>query len=44
MDQIALKNVNTFVNSKITFYLETSGGKNSNQYLKVVYFFNTRVK
>ncbi len=39
MDQIALKNVNSFVNTKITFYLETSGGQNSNRYFKVVNFF-----
>ena len=36
------KNVNSCWNIKITFYLETSGGQNSNLYLNAVQFFNTR--
>jgi hypothetical protein len=37
------KNVNSGWNTNFSFYLETSGGQNSNLYSNVVYFFNTRV-
>jgi len=40
MEQHALKNVNSCWNTKISFYLETSGGQNYNLYLNVVHFFN----
>jgi hypothetical protein len=40
MEQHAFKNVNNFWNTNISFYLETSGGQNSNQCLNVVQFFN----
>jgi hypothetical protein len=43
MEQRALKNVNNYLNTNIYSYLETSGGQNSNMYLKVVHFFNTSV-
>jgi len=43
MEQHALKNVNNCLNTNIYPYLETSGGQNSNAYLNVVPFFNTRV-
>jgi hypothetical protein len=43
MEQRALKNVNNYLNTNIYSYLETSGGQNSNIYLKVVHFFNTSV-
>jgi len=43
MEQRTLKNVNNFLNTNIYSYLETSGGQNSNPYLNVVYFLNTRV-
>ncbi len=43
MEQRALKNENSCRNTKITFYLETSGGQNSNLHLNVVYFFNTSI-
>ncbi len=43
MKQRALKNVNSSRDTKITFYLETSGGQNSNLHLNIVYFFNTSV-
>jgi hypothetical protein len=43
MEQHALKNVNNCLNTNILSYLETSGGKSSNIYLNVVYFFNTSV-
>ncbi len=44
MEQHTFKNVNCCWNTKITFYLETSGGQNNNNlYLKVVHFFNTSV-
>jgi hypothetical protein len=43
MEQRTLKNVNNCLNTNIYSYLETSGGKSSNLYLKVVHFFNTRV-
>jgi len=41
MEQDALKNVNTFLNSDIYSYLETFGGQSSNLYLNVVNFSNT---
>jgi hypothetical protein len=37
-EQHTLKNVNNCENTKITFYLETFGGQNSNLYLNVVHF------
>ncbi len=44
MEQHALENVNSCLNTNIYSYLETSGGQSSNQYLNVVYFFDTSVK
>ena len=41
MEQHALKNVNNCWDTNISFYLETSGGQNSNLYLNVVHFLNT---
>jgi len=41
MAQHTLKNVNNFWNTNISLYLETSGGQNSNLYLKVVRFKKT---
>jgi hypothetical protein len=41
MEQHALKNVNIWWSTNISFYLDTSGGKNSSLYLNVVHFFNT---
>jgi len=41
MEQDALKNVNTFLNSDIYSYLETFGGQSSNLYLNVVNLSNT---
>ncbi len=35
-------NVNNCLNTNIYSYLETSGGQNSNPYLNVVHFLNTR--
>ncbi len=43
MDECAFKNVNNDLNTNIYFYLDTSGGQSSNQYLNVVDFFNTSV-
>jgi hypothetical protein len=43
MEQYALQNVNSYWNTKITFYLETSCGQNYFVYLNVVHFFNTGV-
>jgi hypothetical protein len=43
IDQHALKNINIFWNSKFSFYLEISGGHNSNPHLYVIDFFNTSV-
>jgi hypothetical protein len=43
MEQHALKNVNNCCYNNISFYLETSGGQNSNPYLNSVHFFNTSV-
>jgi hypothetical protein len=43
MEQHALKNIKKWSNTKIFFYLETSGGQNSNLFLNVVYFFKTSV-
>ncbi len=39
-----MKNVNSCWNTKITFYLKTFGGQNSNPPLNVVDFFNTTKK
>jgi hypothetical protein len=38
MEQRALKNVNTYLNTNIDSYLETSGGQSYILYLKVVHF------
>ncbi len=38
MEEHVLKNVNSGWNIKISFYLETSGGQNSNMYSNVVHF------
>jgi hypothetical protein len=43
MEQHALKNLNNRLNTNLYSYLETSGGKSSNLYLKVVHFFSTPV-
>ncbi len=43
MEQHVLKNVNSFLNTKYTFYFETSGGQNSTLYLNVVHFFDISV-
>ncbi len=43
IEQHNLKNVNNCLNTSISFYLETSGGKRSTLYLNVVHFFNTSV-
>jgi hypothetical protein len=42
MEQHALKNINTCMNTNIYSYLETSGGQSSYPYLNVVLFLNTR--
>jgi hypothetical protein len=36
--QHTLKNVNSYWNTNISFYLETSGGQNSNLYINVFHF------
>jgi hypothetical protein len=41
MEQHTLKNVNTCLNTKFYFYLETSGGRNSYLHLNAIHFFNT---
>jgi len=38
MEQRTLKNVNNCLNTNIYYYLETSGGQNSNLYLNIVDF------
>ncbi len=43
MAQRDLKNVNNCWNTKISFYLETFGGKKINLYLNAAYFFNASV-
>jgi hypothetical protein len=43
MEQQALINVNSALNTNIYSYLETSGGQSSNLYLNVAHFFNTSV-
>jgi len=43
MEQNALENVNSCLNTNIYSYLQTSGGQTSNVYLIVVDFFNTSV-
>jgi hypothetical protein len=40
MEQHALENVNSCLNTNIYSYLETSGGQSSNLYLNVAHFFN----
>ncbi len=42
MEQHTLKIINNGWNMKISFYLETSGGKSFNLNLNAVYFFDTR--
>ncbi len=37
------KRCKKYWNTNISFYIETSGGQNSNIYLNVVHFFNTSV-
>jgi hypothetical protein len=39
MEQLALKNVNNYLNTNIYSYLGTSGGQSYNLYLNVVHFF-----
>jgi hypothetical protein len=41
MEQCALENVSSYLNTNIYSYLETSGGHSSNLYLTVVHFFDT---
>jgi hypothetical protein len=43
MEEHALKNANSCLNTNIYSYLGTSGGQSSNLYLNVVHFFNTSV-
>ncbi len=43
MEQRALKNVNSCLNTNIYSYLETSGGQSYIPNLNVVHFFNTSV-
>jgi hypothetical protein len=38
------KNVNSYLNTNIYYYLKTSGGQSSKLNLNVVPFFNTSVK
>jgi len=42
MEQQALKNVNSCMNTNIYSYLETSGGQSSIPYSNVVHFLITR--
>jgi hypothetical protein len=41
--QLALKNVTSCLNTKNSFYLETSGGRNFYLNFNVVHFFNSSV-
>ncbi len=43
MEQHPLKDVNNCWNTNIYYYLESSGGQNSNVYFNVVHFFNAYV-
>jgi len=43
LEEGTLRNVNNYLNTIIYSYLETSGGKSSNLYLKVGHFFNNSV-
>ncbi len=43
MEQCALKNVNSHLNTNIYSYLDIFGGQISNIYLNIVQFFNTSV-
>jgi hypothetical protein len=43
MEQQALKNVSSCWITKMTFYIVTSDGQNSTQYLNVVNFYKTSV-
>ncbi len=42
MEQHALENVNSCLNTNIYSNFETSGGQSSNLYVNVVHFFDTR--
>jgi hypothetical protein len=44
MEQHALMNVNNYLNTNISSYLEISGGQSSILYLNVVQFLNTSDK
>ncbi len=39
MEERALKNVNSYLNTNVYSYLETSGGQSSTLYLNLVQFF-----
>ncbi len=43
MEQRALKIVNTYLNTNIYSYYQTSGGHSSNLYLNIALFSNTSV-
>jgi hypothetical protein len=43
MEQPALKNVNSCLNTNIYSYIEKSGGESYIPYLNVVHFFNTGI-
>jgi hypothetical protein len=43
MEQCSLKNADSYLNTNIYSYLETTGGQSYNQYLNAVYYFNTRI-
>jgi len=43
IEQLTLNTINSDWNTKISLYLETSGGQNSTLYLNVVHFFNNTV-
>ncbi len=43
IEQHALQGINNCWNTNISFYLETSGGQNSNLHLNIVPFFNNSV-
>jgi hypothetical protein len=43
MEQSALENVNSCLNTNIYSNLEASDGQNYNLYLNVIHFFNTSV-
>ncbi len=43
MEERTLNNVNSYLNTNIYSYLETTGDQSSNPYLNVIHFFNTSV-